>query len=511
MAGMNLASGPAPLRHFVLRVVLVCWLAATPASRILAQEAAVHGTNPGAVPADRLSESWWADRHKAVIEAARNHPDTQLLLIGDSITNNYDKANPPDENFQPTWKQFYEPRQALNLGFSGDTTANVLWRLDHGEVDGLHPKAAVLLIGTNNTSRHFNQTAEETESGIDAVIADLEQRLPETNILLLGILPSDISDSKTDSDRAINQYLAACYGENPRVTYLDLNSIFYKNGSLNTSLFYDPRLPQHGKPLHPDTNGQRMMAEAIEPTLAKLMGDTPQVPLASMTDINPAIIPQPRLELDIYDWYARHHAELELQKILKPRVVLIGDSITHFWDGPPKSTPVNGPTAWQRVFGSMPVINMGFGWDRTQNVLWRLRQGEFQGLHPEWVILAIGTNNMTGTTQARASTPQEVVDGIAAIYADIHKRSPESHIIVMAIFPRGSKPSDPLRKPIQDTNRLLARRFANDASVTYLDIGASLLASDGSLPVTMMPDGTHPSDAGYQIWADALIKAGVKP
>ena len=154
---------------------------------------------------------------------------------------------------------------------------------------------------------------------------------------------------------------------------------------------------------------------------------------------------------------------------------------------------------------------MGFGWDRTQNVLWRLRQGEFEGLHPRWVVLAIGTNNLTGTSQARSNTPEEIVEGIAAIYAEIHKRSPESHIILMAIFPRGSQPNDPLRRPIQDTNRLLARRFANDPSVTYLNIAKSFLAPDGSLPVAMMPDGTHPSDAGYQIWADELIKAGVRP
>jgi hypothetical protein len=75
--------------------------------------------NPAIVPADRLGEPWWAERHKAVLKAARSHPDSQLLLIGDSITNNYDKSNPPDENFQPTWRQFYESRRALNLGFSG--------------------------------------------------------------------------------------------------------------------------------------------------------------------------------------------------------------------------------------------------------------------------------------------------------------------------------------------------------------------------------------------------------
>jgi lysophospholipase L1-like esterase len=503
-----------PRSHFrgrrLLGASLLCSIAVSFTLRTVGQETVASAPNPAVVPSDRLSEPWWAARHKAVLEAARQHPDTQLLLIGDSITNNYDKADLPDEDFQPTWKQFYEPRKALNLGFSGDTTAHLLWRLDHGEVDGLHPKAVVLLIGTNNTGHH-NQSAEETEIGIDAVIADLEDRLPETNILLLGILPSEISDSKSERDRAINQYLAICYVENPRISYLDIGSIFYKSGALNAALFYDPRLPQHGKPLHPDTNGQRMMAEAIEPTLAKLMGDAPRVPLTSMTDINTAIIPVPRIEQDIYDWYARHHAEIELKKTLKPRVVLMGDSITHFWDGPPRSSEVNGPTAWQRVFGIKPVLNMGFGWDRTQNVLWRLRQGEFDDLHPEWVVLMIGTNNLTGTDHARTNTPEEIVDGIDAISQGIRGRSPESRIIVMAILPRGQKPNDPLRAPIQATNHRLAERFAANTSVTYVDIGAAFLAPDGSIPPGMMPDGTHPSDAGYQIWADALIKAGVKP
>jgi len=507
---VNFTSRTSLFHGAFLRSALVCALALTFACRTHAQ-AVTSLANPATTPTERLSSPWWAERHSAVLKATQGRPDTQLLLIGDSITNNYDKSTLPDENFLPTWNEFYEPRKALNLGFSGDSTAHVLWRIEHGEVDGLRPKVTVLLIGTNNTAQGYDHTAEQTEAGIDGIIVELERRLPETKILLLGILPSDISETKTKRDQAINQYLAACYAENPRVTYLDINSIFYKNGALNTALFYDPRLPGHGKALHPDTIGQRMMAEAIEPTLARLMSDAPRVPLASMTDINTAVIPVARLELDSYDWYARHHAELELQKNLKPRVVLLGDSITHFWSGSPISTHVNGPRSWQRVFGGMAVLNMGFGWDRTQNVLWRLRQGEFEGLIPQWVVLAIGTNNLTATENARANTPPEVVDGIEAICREVHKRSPASHIILMAILPRGQQASNPLRTPIQSTNRLLAQRFAGDPSITYLDIGARFLESDGSLPPAIMPDGTHPTDAGYQIWADALIKAGVKP
>ena len=240
-------------------------------------------------PTDRLEISWWALRHNAIVDAVRAHTDAQLLLIGDSITQNYDKADPPDEDFLPIWKQFYEPRRALNLGFSGDTTANVLWRITHGEIDGLRPRVAIILIGTNNTG-HAHQTAEQTEAGIDNIIAILSQRLPQTRLLLVGILPSDVSAEKTAADQAVNAYLAKTYGKNtgrnahlgvnqdPRVTFLDISSVFMTSpGVLNTGIFYDPRLPAHGKPLHPDTVGQSKMAEAIEPVLAKLMENKSRV------------------------------------------------------------------------------------------------------------------------------------------------------------------------------------------------------------------------------------------
>ncbi|WP_256055899.1 GDSL-type esterase/lipase family protein [Xanthomonas cerealis] len=124
-----------------------------------------------------------------MLAQARAHADTPLLLIGDSITHNYDKANAPDQDFQPTWQTFYGSRGALNLGFSGDATEHVLWRLQRGEVDGLQPKVAVLLFGSNNTG-YEQHSAADTVLGIDAVVATLEQRLPTTRILLLGLLPS---------------------------------------------------------------------------------------------------------------------------------------------------------------------------------------------------------------------------------------------------------------------------------------------------------------------------------
>jgi lysophospholipase L1-like esterase len=98
---------------------------------------------------------------------------------------------------------------------------------------------------------------------------------------------------------------------------------------------------------------------------------------------------------------------------------------------------------------------------------------------------------------------------IGDICEEIRKRSPANRIVVMAIFPRNAQPDNGLRKLIAETNGLLNQRFAKDPSITYLDIGNEFLASDGTLPRAMMPDGTHPSDAGYHIWADTLIEAGV--
>jgi lysophospholipase L1-like esterase len=251
------------------------------------------------------------------------------------------------------------------------------------------------------------------------------------------------------------------------------------------------------------------MAEAIEPTLTHILQEGSRQYLASLADVNTALIPVPRLEMDSYDWYERHKDELAAKALMDPQIVLIGDSITHFWGGPPASKPLNGPNAWQAIFGGLPVLNLGFGWDRTQNVLWRLAHGEFEGLHPKSVILNIGTNNLTWTVNARANTPAEIVQGILAIHEQIRAASPESRIVVMAVFPRGFAPGTFQRASIDQVNQLLAAALAGKPHTTFLDIGPRFLKADGTLPKSMMADGTHPTEAGYEIWAAALREAGV--
>ena len=163
-------------------------------------------------------------------------------------------------------------RNAVNLGFNGDATSHLLWRIENGEVAGIAPKVAVILIGANNLGR-LHWPAEDTVAGIDAIVTQLRHRLPHTKLLLLGVLPSDRSAWATQTTLAINRALAARYRRGGDVTYLDIGQVFMRNGGLNRELFFDPKLTPPSAPLHPTAEGQALMAEAIEPTLAALLGD----------------------------------------------------------------------------------------------------------------------------------------------------------------------------------------------------------------------------------------------
>ncbi len=234
----------------------------------------------------------------------------------------------------------------------------------------------------------------------------------------------------------------------------------------------------------------------------------------SATLTNSAIEPKPKLENDFYDWHKRHEDVLKtqqelLEKSKGPEIVMIGDSITHMWGGEPKSNVVRGAKAWEATFGKTPVLNMGFGWDRTQNVLWRLENGEFEGLAPKWVVLCIGTNNLTGTKNAKENMPAEIVEGILLICDKIQQRAPQAQLIVMGVLPRGEKANNPFRAKIKAINELLVKAIPEKKGITFLDIGTQLLDADGTLSKDLMPDGVHPSEKAYSIWGKALLEAGV--
>ncbi len=226
---------------------------------------------------------------------------------------------------------------------------------------------------------------------------------------------------------------------------------------------------------------------------------------------NTAIIPVSKLEEDGYDWWVRHNDVLKVKDSLKPTIVLIGNSITHYWGGkyPPlknvdgTSRKPNGQNSWRATFKNHRVLNLGFGWDRTQNVLWRLDNGELDGLDPKLVIIHIGTNNTSETKNAHMNTASEIVEGISAIYTGVRSKVPKAKIILMEIMPREEMPDNPRRILINETNQLL-KRFAAENNINLVDITSKMLTSDGILTKKVTLDFCHPNDAGYQIWGEAL-------
>ncbi|HYF35479.1 MAG TPA: SGNH/GDSL hydrolase family protein [Prosthecobacter sp.] len=223
---------------------------------------------------------------------------------------------------------------------------------------------------------------------------------------------------------------------------------------------------------------------------------------------NTALVPVAKLETDGYGWEKRHAAAMKLKDTLKPEIVLIGDSITHFWGGEPAEERMGnrGAQAWQDLFGDRSVVNLGFGWDRTQNVLKRIEMGELDGLQPKAVVLHIGTNNLARTVNARDNTPAEIAEAIGVIMDRIQTKCPGTQIILMAVFPRGQSLQDPKRALIAEINKLLAPLAAAKSRVTFLDLTVQWLQADGTLSKEIMPDFLHPNEKGYAIWAGALRK-----
>ncbi|HJU16628.1 MAG TPA: GDSL-type esterase/lipase family protein [Stellaceae bacterium] len=229
---------------------------------------------PAAGPIARLDDRNWKARHKAKLREAPSRP-VDLVLLGDSITANYELKGPGRlRDYSSVWQRYYADRSALNLGFSGDGTPHLLWRITHNEIDGIAPKVAVILIGTNDIG-WLHRTVADTVAGIDAVVAELHLRLPATKILLVGLLPSDRGPRVRQATAEINSALAAHYGNGQvlYVAYRDVSPAFLKDGILDTSLFSDPQQVPPEPALHPSSEGQERMAAALEPILSELLGD----------------------------------------------------------------------------------------------------------------------------------------------------------------------------------------------------------------------------------------------
>lgn len=184
----------------------------------------------------------------------------RLVFLGDSITQSWEGGG------KSVWDRHYAKRDAANFGISGDRTEHVLWRLDHGNFDGLSPALIVVMIGTNNTG-HRKDPAPDTAAGIQAILDRLKSKCPSSKVLLMGIFPR--GEKPDDEMRLINEAANALIekmADGKQVIYKDISKVFLDDqGVLKKDLMPDF--------LHPNENGYSLWAEAIEKDVASLMGE----------------------------------------------------------------------------------------------------------------------------------------------------------------------------------------------------------------------------------------------
>ena len=169
-------------------------------------------------------------------------------------------------------------------------------------------------------------------------------------------------------------------------------------------------------------------------------------------------------------------------------LLFMGDSITDFW-------PSRGQYSWLK-FAPYNPADFGISADKTEHVLWRIENGELDGIHPKVMVLMIGTNN-DGVDQ-----PEWIASAIARIVAVTHDKLPATKVLLLGVFPRG-KHGNQAAVVNQQVNGIISK-LDNGSTVRYLDIGKVFLDANGDVPPEMMPDGLHPNPHGYDLWYAAM-------
>jgi beta-glucosidase len=193
------------------------------------------------------------------------------------------------------------------------------------------------------------------------------------------------------------------------------------------------------------------------------------------------------------DWMKRHEQFNQKVKANQGNIdlIFVGDSITQGWEG-------QGKDVWEKYYSHRKPLNLGIGGDRTQHVLWRLDNGNIEGIQPKVAVVMIGTNN-SGNDRNSAG---EIVDGIKAIVNKLRMKLPETKILLLAVFPRGEMFNDQ-RGNILQVNQVI-RKLHDGEHVHFLDIGYRFIDKDGMIPRAIMPDFLHFSTPGYGVWAKAI-------
>lgn len=214
-----------------------------------------------AAQAVKLDGKGWENRHQTILD--RLNPNAEMILVGNSIFHTLDK-----DDRTKVWDKYLNQYHTINMGISGDRTENVIWRLENGSLEKINPKVAVVLIGTNNTdgNHYLNITQpKELSEGIWKICSIILDKLPNTQIVLMGILPYGNKPNHRDIiNKETNSIISNFPEINPKIHYVDIGSHYYtEEGRVNSKL-----MPDY---LHPNAEGHMIMFEALKDEIQKAM------------------------------------------------------------------------------------------------------------------------------------------------------------------------------------------------------------------------------------------------
>ena len=451
------------------------------------------------VPDAQWTKEWWMKRHLDKVGEAKAG-GSRVVFLGDSITHFW------ESNGLRQWRRAFagEPYGAFNLGFSGDRTEHVLWRIANGELDGYEAKIVCLMIGTNNAG-HFpfaDEPPADTIIGIRRVIAAIRAKQPTAKIVLTAIFPrgNDGADETRRRNEVVNKEIRT-FADGKTVFWVDFrDQLMLADGTLPHEIFPDA--------LHPGEYGYEVWAAAVKPYIDHALSDglLPAPPNRFPDSLRPedvrvhemrAVCPLSRIGRETYgadNWWL-DRLESKRNEIAASGgsfdLVLFGDSITHNWES-------KGAEVLAELRKAYSVLDLGYSGDCTENLVWRGLNGELDGYRAKCVALMIGTNN-SGNNR---DDPKCTVQGVRKVLDVIAAKQPEAVTLLMPIFPRGASKEDPARVANEQVNAGI-RPFADGKKVVWLDFNEKFLDAQGDTK-WIMPDRLHPNAEGYRIWRDAL-------
>ncbi len=359
-------------------------------------------------------------------------------------------------------------RPLINLGFSGNGRLEKEVLEYIGMIDA---KIFILDCLPNLTGID----SAEVKIKVENAVKELQVKRPGVPILLVehcSFTDEAINPSKKKQYQIANAALNAAYKELMAAAVKNIYLLTQKELGLGIESMVDG--------IHPNDLGMMQYADAYAKKL-KLILDEPEGNVSTTVPVT-----QYR-DAAVYDWNVRHEEILSLKKE-QPVTIFMGNSITHFWGGEPTSSRIAGPISWAKYFSALPAVNLGYGWDRIENVLWRVYHGELDNLDAKNIVINIGTNNLSVN-----NTDEEVIKGLNHLIKAIQQRQSKAKILLLGIYPRRG-----MEKRIEVINGKI-HNLASSLIIGYNDPGRKLLLPDGKIDESLFSDGLHPNEKGYDL------------